>query len=709
TSIVFSNVATQTIAISGITLGGADGGNYVVNVAGSQASYSAAKITPKSVTIIGATGVTKTYDGTTQLPVGVSGTGSISGVVGSDVVTTTGRGVFNNVNASVSTGDRGIVRGNLELDGADSANYQISGFTTGSGTISKAVLTVKANDAAGVVGIASFETLTQQPSGSYEGYEGVTYIGLMPADISSGSTPNAGVITKGTVRRTGYAANQTDYLQAEYLNELVPSGYSAGNYTIQYATGNYLIARSAQLSVRVQASEVYGSSSINYTILGGNYCVGSVCSQGLSSSSFTLANGVYTFTNSRPDTTASGSGFTLSGATLTAASSGAFNTQASVGARVRIYSGAGGTGTLLTDTLVSTVTNADNLVLATNPGSIGSIGSIVFNHIDKATFTLDIGALARGTSSTINNGTGLSITGGELTAQAAANSIARFYAGEYGSGALLGTSKIASVTSNTNAVLASTQSLGGPIGSVVLESARSTTNNYTVGTHSLFAPASSLQNIERVVVAGNLSVTPKSLTVTASGATKVYDGLLTSAAQVSASGIVSAVVNSVSVTDAVVVSGVTSFSSRNVGAGNVPYTISNIGVTGADAGNYTVQGGGSLSFSNGTIDPRPVTITVGAGPTRVYSGVASFAATAAERGAITLAGGDTLNSFLIGYSDKNAGTGKAVTFSSAVISDGNGGNNYSITYASGVTGTITQRPSVTWIGGSTGNWFDSTK
>ncbi|MFN5792531.1 MAG: beta strand repeat-containing protein, partial [Burkholderiales bacterium] len=253
------------------------------------------------------------------------------------------------------------------------------------------------------------------------------------------------------------------------------------------------------------------------------------------------------------------------------------------------------------------------------------------------------------------------------------------------------------------------QSLGGPIGSVVLESARSTTNNYTVGTHSLFAPASSLQNLERVVVAGNLNVTPKSLTVTASGATKVYDGLLTSAAQVSASGIVSKVISNTTVTDAVVVSGVTSFSSRNVGAGNVPYTISNIGVTGADAGNYTVQGGGSLSFSNGTIDPRPVTITVGAGPTRVYSGVASFAATAAERGAITLAGGDTLNSFLIGYSDKTAGTGKAVTFSSAAISDGNGGNNYSITYASGVTGTITQRPSVTWIGGSTGNWFDSTK
>jgi hypothetical protein len=364
---------------------------------------------------------------------------------------------------------------------------------------------------------------------------------------------------------------------------------------------------------------------------------------------------------------------------------------------------------LLADTLVSTVTDADSLVLATNPGSIGSIGSIVFNHIDKATFTLDVGALARGTSSTINNGTGLSITGGELTAQAAANSIARFYAGEYGSGALLGTSKIASVTSNTNAVLASTQSLGGPIGSVVLESARSTTNNYTVGTHSLFAPASSLQNIERVVVAGNLSVTPKSLTVTASGATKIYDGLLTSAAQVSASGIVSSVVSSVSVTDAVAVSGVTSFSSRNVGAGNVPYTISNIGVTGADAGNYTVQGGGSLSFSKGTIEPRPVTITVGAGPTRVYSGAASFAATSAERGAITLAGGDTLNSFLIGYSDKNAGTGKAVTFSGAAIADGNGGNNYSITYAQGVTGTITQRPSVAWIGGSTGNWFDSTK
>jgi hypothetical protein len=202
---VFSNVTTQTISISGISLGGADGGNYVVNVAGSQASYSAAKITPESVTVIGATGVTKTYDGTTQLPVGVSGAGSISGVVGNDVVATTGRGLFDSVNASATTGDRGVVRGNLELDGADSANYRIGGFTAGSGTINKAVLTVKANDAAGVVGIASFETLTQQPTTGYEGYEGVSYIGLVPSDISTGTTatPNAGVVTRGTVSRTG--------------------------------------------------------------------------------------------------------------------------------------------------------------------------------------------------------------------------------------------------------------------------------------------------------------------------------------------------------------------------------------------------------------------------------------------------------------------------------------------------------------------------
>jgi hypothetical protein len=85
---VFSNVATQTISISGITLGGTDGGNYSINLAASQSNYNAAKISPKSITVAGATGVTKTYDGTTQLPVGVNGAGTIYNVVSGDVVAT---------------------------------------------------------------------------------------------------------------------------------------------------------------------------------------------------------------------------------------------------------------------------------------------------------------------------------------------------------------------------------------------------------------------------------------------------------------------------------------------------------------------------------------------------------------------------------------------------------------------------------------------
>jgi hypothetical protein len=551
------------------------------------------------------------------LPVGVSGARSISGVVGNEVVATTGRGLFDSVNASATSADRGIVRGNLELDGADSANYRIDGFTNGSGTIGKAALTVKANDATGVVGLAEFEVASQQPRSGYEGYEGVSYIGLVPADIISGATPRAGVINVGTVTRVvGYSPTQTTYAQSEYLNSLEPQGYTAANYVIQPQRGNYIVARSADLSVTVRATSVYGAESIAYSIEGGKYCVSGICSQSLSASKFIASGSSFGFSNERPDTVATGTTFSVSENRLSVAG-GAIDAQATVGARVTFLDSAGST---LGNSYIGQIFSGEAATLIDPPSLSGSIAGIRFTNIDKATFSFDVGAIAKGSSpavTSLGEVITLSVSNGEINTQATQGSIVRFYSGEHGSGTLLGTSSILSAPSANSAVLSSNPNISTSIGSVVFEKSKSSTQNYTVGTHSLIAPASSLQNIQRVVVAGNLVVTPKSLTVIAEGARKTYDGLLTSSAQVSATGIVSRTINSGTRTDAVLVEGVTSFSSRNVGTGNVPYTISNITVSGDDSGNYTVQGGGSLSFSNGTIDPMLVTITVGSGPTRV--------------------------------------------------------------------------------------------
>ena len=49
-----------------------------------------------------------------------------------------------------------------------------------------------------------------------------------------------------------------------------------------------------------------------------------------------------------------------------------------------------------------------------------------------------------------------------------------------------------------------------------------------------------------------------------------------------------------------------------------------------------------------------------------------------------------------------------MTLSDVTISDGNSGNNYTVTLAGNSSSTITRQSSVTWIGGSTGDWFNPT-
>ena len=135
-----ASYATKTITVSGITLAGTDGANYTVNLAGSQQTYTAAKITPKALTLNGASGVTKTYDGTTDLPAGVSGFGSFTGIVGNDVVSTTGRGVL----SGADVGSRAVNQGTLLLTGADAGNYSIGSYVAGSATVNPLALTFTA-------------------------------------------------------------------------------------------------------------------------------------------------------------------------------------------------------------------------------------------------------------------------------------------------------------------------------------------------------------------------------------------------------------------------------------------------------------------------------------------------------------------------------------------------------------------------------------
>jgi hypothetical protein len=97
--------------------------------------------------------------------------------------------------------------------------------------------------------------------------------------------------------------------------------------------------------------------------------------------------------------------------------------------------------------------------------------------------------------------------------------------------------------------------------------------------------------------------------------------------------------------------------------------------------------------------------------TRVYNGVASYVPSVSDINHLSGqlgVGGDSVTTANLSFDNKNVAGGKTLSVNAATVSDGNGGNNYAVTLGSNFTSTITRLDSVTWVGGSTGNWFDPT-
>ncbi len=108
----------------------------------------------------------------------------------------------------------------------------------------------------------------------------------------------------------------------------------------------------------------------------------------------------------------------------------------------------------------------------------------------------------------------------------------------------------------------------------------------------------------------------------------------------------------------------------------------------AMAGNYNAL---SATGSAVTISPKAVTLTA-PDVSKTYDGGLTYTTVAGDLTALSGqlgVSGDTVTAATIAYTNKNAGAGnKTVTFDAATISDGNGGNNYTITRQGNSTSTI---------------------
>src|SRR5690606_25973632 len=121
------------------------------------------------------------------------------------------------------------------------------------------------------------------------------------------------------------------------------------------------------------------------------------------------------------------------------------------------------------------------------------------------------------------------------------------------------------------------------------------------------------------------------------------------------------------------------------------YTLAPSGLT---SGNYAV------SYVDGTLTIDPAAITLSTSDVvKTYDGTLSANGLATVT-AGQLFGTDALSGGTFAFTDRNAGTNKTVTVSGVTVDDGNGGNNYVVTYVNNTTSTITPA-SITAITGIT--------
>ncbi len=226
-------------------------------------------------------------------------------------------------------------------------------------------------------------------------------------------------------------------------------------------------------------------------------------------------------------------------------------------------------------------------------------------------------------------------------------------------------------------------------------------------------------------------ITPRAVAVSGTGVSKIYDGT-TSMDSVSlgfttVSGQVeSGLVSGQSLT---VSGGTGAFSSAGAGTGK-SYSLSGYTLTsgtGTDAANYSLPGGsGVITGSDGIIYKRPLNVTF-TGDTKVYDGTADATVTAsfANSSYAPVASDDLVIHRTATYDSKNVGSGASRVTVSGVSISGAAAGNYAITanasdplqspvaatrnqagFNASASGQITQRGSVTWVGGTTGEWFN---
>jgi filamentous hemagglutinin family protein len=662
----------KPIAVSNITLGGAQAANYSL---ATTTADTTGTITPKPVTPQFAGG-SRVYNGLADRSAPVVGT-SLQFVVG-DQVGFTQTALFDGDGAAGT--NKPVTITGIALAGPQATNYSLLG---GGGAVATATITPRP---LGVTGITATGRV----------YDGTTSVAI--------DTSNARIDTSGVI-----AGDQVSAV-------LPPGGISTGTLLDRFAGSNK--------EVRVTGITLSGAQAANYAAVGATGLFVTITPRPLTAS-YSALDKVYdgtataTIGGSSADllTVDSGSlGFSASGvfaggrnvgsalqvnvsnAFLTGAARDSYlllnpngSATASITPRTanvsfaglsKVYDGTataqvrGTVGNLVAGDVVDTTQSA--VFTGSNAKNVGSNKPIAVSGVALA--GNDAGNYVLGTFNTSASGT---ITPKPITVSGLSNLVAqdRVYDGTR-------TVQVAvpggvTLTPNSSDIIAgdavtiNVPASGNTTGTMV---DKHVGNGKTVTVDGLTLSGADAPNYLIQGTAGILvNITPRSLTASFAGVNKVYDG--TAAATVSGTSA------DVIAGDSLVIQGNGLFSSgKNVGTGKA-ISVASAALSGSDARNYLLLN--TTGSASADITPRPLTPAF-TGGSKVYDGGLDAPVTSSTAGIV--AGDGVQIQGTARFADKNAGSGKPVSVTGITLAGGDAAN-YSLTAGTAAaTASITPKP-----------------
>ena len=551
-----------------------------------------------------------------------------------------------------ATAARGVGRYRVDVTGLTSpaGNYVFAQDAANATalTVTPATLTVTAGNAAKTYDGQAF---VGGSALSYAGFRNNETVAVLAGSVSFVGT------SQGAINAGAYA--------------ITPSGLSAANYTLNFASGTLTVNKAALTLTGNDATREYGaadpafSSTLSGFVNGENAVTAGVTGSagGVSSALAASPVGTYAYTPTAGTYAAANYAFTqfvdgrvtVTPATLTIVAQAATRTY---GAAEPTFAGSV-TGLRNGDALSAAVTGtlafSTNATLSSNVGTYGLTGSGL--SLVGANYVL---AQAAG------NATALSVTPAALMVSVA--SATKTYDGNaYAGGA--GVSYAGFLNGDTASVLS-----GTPVYAGTSQGARH------AGSYLLTAGGQTAANYSLSYVPGTLTVSPKAITATLTASDKVYDGTTAATGALTLHGLVGSETLGKTFT--------ATFNSKDVTSANL-VTASSIQLTdGTGLASDYMLGSGQTAAAR--ITPLSVTVTGVAAVDRVYD--ATVRASLAGAPVVTpIAGaGDSpvvAGTALAVFGDASAAANKPVTVTGYSLS-GTGASNYALIQPSGLTATI---------------------